>query len=211
MPEKVGADLTVEGLIHDLNNVFQTLLEAADLLETDRKWSPLAASMRRSVERGRRILSAFSEDSVASTDLEGIIAGAIEFAGDVLRALHIPDIEFCRRIEAGIRLKGAPMAWERALFNLFINAGQAMRHGGVIEIWARRAGQQIEITVADSGSGIPLEILPQIFKPHFSTRTSGSGLGLHIVESIVRQNGGSVHAANRTGAPGAAFRITVPA
>jgi signal transduction histidine kinase len=102
------------------------------------------------------------------------------------------------------------------LTNLFLNAAQAIAQGGTedrgsIEIAAARAGSAIEITVADSGPGIHPKILPRIFEPRFSTRAKRSGLGLHIVQTIVRQNGGEVTAANRPSGEGAQFRITLPA
>jgi signal transduction histidine kinase len=72
-----------------------------------------------------------------------------------------------------------------------------MPEGGVIEVHARKIGERIEITVRDEGPGIPAEILDEIFRPHVTTRASGGGLGLHIVETIVKQNDGRVRAANR--------------
>ena len=116
-----------------------------------------------------------------------------------------------RYVEPGLLLPRSSTDWERVLFNLFVNAAQAMKAGGIVEISARRAGQETEITVADNGPGIPQKILPQIFEPHFSTKSSSSGLGLHIVKSIVSQNGGTVSVWNRTDASGAAFCIRLPA
>jgi two-component system sensor histidine kinase HupT/HoxJ len=86
-----------------------------------------------------------------------------------------------------------------------------MTQGGIVELCARTVDDEVEITVADNGPGIPPGILPLVFRPNFSTRKRGSGMGLHIVESIVRRNGGRVVAGNRTAASGAEFRITVPA
>jgi hypothetical protein len=83
--------------------------------------------------------------------------------------------------------------------------------GGVIEVHARKIGERIEITVRDEGPGIPAEILDEIFRPHVTTRASGGGLGLHIVETIVKQNDGRVRAANRRDRRGAEFIITLPA
>ena len=65
----------------------------------------------------------------------------------------------------------------------------------------------VEIRVADEGPGIPTEILPRIFEPRFSTHASHTGLGLHIVESVVTENGGTVHAANRPEGKGAEICI----
>jgi signal transduction histidine kinase len=211
MAEQAAADLTVQGVVHDLNNVFQTIGEAAYLISSDPRWSSIAAMLNRSVERGRLIARCLGEKSASYGELEQIVDSAVEFAGDVLRALHITGIEFYRDIEPGLRLRGMPGCWERALLNLFVNAGEAMKQGGIVEVSARRAGDQIEIKVADNGPGIPEDVLAFIFKPNFSTRRRGSGMGLHIVESVVRRNGGRISASNRGAASGAEFRITVPA
>ncbi len=67
----------------------------------------------------------------------------------------------------------------------------------------------VQLEVADHGSGIAEEILPEIFRPRFSTHAS-RGLGLHIVETIVKDHEGEVTASNRTDRPGARFTIRVP-
>ncbi len=212
MPEERDADLALDGLVHDLSNVFQTILESAELLSSDKKWTSLARTLRRSADRGRRIVNGYRETTAAAAaDLEAVVDAAIEFATDVLRALRITGVQFRRDLDSGLRLKGDPAAWERVLFNLLINAGQAMPKGGVVDVRARLSEDSVEITVADNGPGIPEEVLPQIFQPRFSTSKSRSGLGLHIVKSLVRKNGGTVQAANRAGNRGAEFRISVPA
>jgi signal transduction histidine kinase len=67
-----------------------------------------------------------------------------------------------------------------------------------------------EIVVSDQGSGIPADILKHLFHPHVSAHGS-SGLGLHIVETVVEQHGGEVRAANRSDSTGAEFTILLPA
>ena len=67
-------------------------------------------------------------------------------------------------------------------------------------ISAQRDGDDsVELRVQDSGDGIPRELLPRIFEPHFSTRTTGTGLGLPIVRRLVESWGGSVQAESETG------------
>ena len=100
-------------------------------------------------------------------------------------------------------------AWERVLINLFCNAVQAMPQGGTIFVDACRKNDDIQIVVADEGSGIAPELLAVIFDPRVSTKTLG-GLGLHVVHSIVTQEAGEVRAAIATDA-GAEFTITLPA
>jgi signal transduction histidine kinase len=216
-PQGGGPDLTIEGLVHDLNNVFETISEAADYLAKDPKYARLGGSLKRSVTRGSRILSSYFEQTQAFLDFDVILDNAIEYARDSLQAVRGPSIDFVRNADPGIRLRGNPAAWERVLANLFLNAAQAIAQGGTgsdkgtVEISAARNGSAVEITVADSGPGIHPKILPRIFEPRFSTRAKRSGLGLHIVQTIVRQNGGDVSASNRPSGAGAQFHIRLPA
>ncbi|MBM3812732.1 MAG: HAMP domain-containing histidine kinase [Acidimicrobiia bacterium] len=210
MSTQSPADLTLEGLVHDLNNVFETIQEAADLLAKDAKHARLAAALRRGVSRGTRILGSYLEYSQELLDFELILDTATEFAHDFLRAVKGPRIEFIRKLEPGLRLRGNPAAWERVLVNLILNAAQAMESDGTVEITATRTAASIEITITDDGPGISPKVLPQIFEPRFSTRAKRSGLGLHIVKTIVENNGGSVTAANGHSGRGAVFHIQLP-
>ncbi len=210
MPPQAQADLSHEGLLHDLNGVFQTVLDCARILGSDPKWAAVSASLARSVERGRRILGGAGAAAVPSASLEAVLDSAIEFTRDFFLAVNGPRVEFRRLTEAGMRLPGSSGEWERVFFNLFINAGQAMKQSGVVEVRAVRTEAGASIAVADNGAGIPGDALPHIFQPRFSTRPAGSGLGLHIVKSIVVRNGGTVSAANRETGPGAEFRIFLP-
>ena len=97
--------------------------------------------------------------------------------------------------------------------NLFLNAAQAMRKPGRIEIGAEQGDGSLKITVADNGPGIPVDILPRVFRAHVSTNTNNarrSGLGLHIVLTIVKKYSGRVTAANRENRTGAVFTILLP-
>jgi signal transduction histidine kinase len=205
---RTETDLRLPCLVHDLNNVFQTLLEAADLLATDSRWGSLSAAIVRSVDRGRNLTqSIHSAEEATAAPFEDILGDSIAFVEDSMIAGRGPRIEFECEIDKGIELRHN-WAWERVLINLFSNAVRAMSDGGKIRVRATRRGQEIRISVADEGPGIPPGILDQVFEPHVSTR--GSGLGLHIVRTIVRQDGGEVYASNRPGGRGAEFTITIP-
>jgi signal transduction histidine kinase len=200
-------DLRLPCLVHDLNNVFQTLLEAADLLSTDPRWTELSAAIERSVDRGRNLTQSIQRAEEKAAPFEEILGDSIAFVEDSLVRGRGPRIEFECDIDRKIELR-RNWAWERVLINLFSNAVRAMSDGGKIRVRAERGASEIRISVADEGPGIPPAILDQVFEPHVSTR--GSGLGLHIVQTIVRQDGGEVRASNRPGGLGAEFTITIP-
>ncbi|MEZ5399996.1 MAG: HAMP domain-containing sensor histidine kinase [Bryobacteraceae bacterium] len=208
-----AGDLTLEGLVHDLNNVFETIQDIGDSLAGDPKYAKAATRLARSMHRANRILASYFEKSQASLDLELILEHAGEFANDTLQAVKGPQLRFSRNVAPGLRLRGNPAGWERVFTNLFLNAAQAMgEEGGSVEIDAAYAeGGAIAILIADDGPGISPKVLERIFEPRFSTRARRSGLGLHIVKTIVETAGGTVAAENRPGARGAQFRISLPA
>jgi signal transduction histidine kinase len=204
-----ATDLTLPCLVHDLNNVFQTLVEAADLLAVDPQWAPVSAAILRSIERGKGITDSMQQVEPEPAPFETILNNAIAFAEDSLISGRGPKIRFACNIELGIELRRT-WAWERVLINLFSNAMRAMPEGGTIYVSARTRGGYAEIVVRDEGAGIAPEILADLFRPHVSTKVRG-GLGLHIVETIVKQDDGEVRASNRTDGKGAEFTITIPA
>jgi len=95
------------------------------------------------------------------------------------------------------------------LKNLFRNAREAMTSGGKLSIAAYPQGQQIIIEVADTGSGIPPEDLPQVFDPFFTSNPQGSGLGLTTVHRIVSEHNGEISVKSTVG-EGTEFRIRLP-
>ena len=211
MDEAVDSDLTHESLIHDLNNVFETITEAAELLKTDRRWKPLSATLCRSVNRGKRLLGAIPD---RTPNLTVIVDDAIQSVMDYCIAARKPRMRFVRQIPPDLRLPGSAKDWERVFANIFLNAAQAMHKPGRIDISAEEIAESLSITISDNGPGIPADILPRMFRPNVSTKANGlgrSGLGLHIVASIVKKYSGRVLASNRERSSGAVFTILLPA
>lgn len=202
-------ELTLRCLIHDLDNVFQTFLDAAELLDTDPKWSSLAAVIQRGTERGQRLVRSITEVSNASYPFATIAEIAVQSARDFIQATHRSAMEFVVDVSPHVRVSGNVVEWERVLVNLLINAAQAIPRNGRVELSARQCEDAILICIADNGPGIAEEILPRLFEPHVSTKKRKSGLGLHIVRSIVEAHGGTVTAGNRAEG-GAEFVIRLP-
>jgi signal transduction histidine kinase len=184
------AELTLEGLVHDLNNVFQTIGESAELLEDDPKWEKLAHTLQRCAGRGYRIAHSILEQNRSAAELAPIIENASQFCQDCLECANRTKMEFYSEIDPAFHLKGDEAGWERVFVNLFLNSAQA----GAKKI--RICAHGDKIVVSDDGPGISLDLLPRIFHPRVSTKSIISGLGLYVVQSIVEQNGGSVTAEN---------------
>jgi len=101
---------------------------------------------------------------------------------------------------------------KQVLVNLVVNAVQAMPEGGTLTVGTRAADAAVVLWVADTGTGIPDEILGKIFLPFFSTKdvTEGTGLGLSVVHGIITAHGGSIDVQSRPG-QGTRFEICLPA
>jgi signal transduction histidine kinase len=123
-------------------------------------------------------------------------------------------LRFVHQLPDQLRLPGSTKDWERVFVNLFLNAAQVMQKPGRIEISAVHAANSIRIIISDNGPGIPPAILGNVFSPNVSTKrlpAGRSGLGLHIVSSIVEKHAGQISASNRERGTGAVFTISLPA
>jgi signal transduction histidine kinase len=97
----------------------------------------------------------------------------------------------------------------QVLTNLLLNALQAMPGGGTLTLGARADRRTLTLEVADTGPGIPPEVLPRIFEPYVTTKARGLGLGLPIARRIVEAHGGRIEAESEPGR-GARFRVALP-
>ncbi len=98
---------------------------------------------------------------------------------------------------------------KQSLINLMKNSMQAMSTGGELMIKTGEAGDGIWVSLTDTGCGIPQEQIKQIFEPYYTTKEKGSGLGLMIVQRIVRDHDGRLELTSH-GSKGATFRIWLP-
>jgi len=98
---------------------------------------------------------------------------------------------------------------QQVLVNLVKNAVQAMTTGGTLTLQTGETGDHVWVSVTDTGGGIPQEQLNRIFEPFYTTKKKGTGLGLMIVQRIIRAHDGRVELESLVGR-GTTFRIWLP-
>jgi PAS domain S-box-containing protein len=221
------------GIAHDLNNVLTPILVASQMLQSQ-NLSGDNAEMLRTIEKSaihgaglvKQVLlfARGSEGERIPVQLRHLISEMTR----LLRETLPKSIELRTRIEADLSLvMGDVTQLNQVLMNFAINARDAMPSGGQIEISARnlfadenfakqhpglRAGPHVCISVQDSGTGIPPEVMERIFDPFFTTKPpgKGTGLGLSTVLGIVKGHGGIVQVRSELG-KGACFEVYLPA
>lgn len=102
-----------------------------------------------------------------------------------------------------------PTQTQQALLNLVKNAMQAMTKGGTLTLQTGESTEAVWVSVADTGGGIPQEQLNRIFEPFYTTKKKGTGLGLMIVQRIVRAHNGRIELESHVGR-GTTFRLWLP-
>jgi two-component system NtrC family sensor kinase len=102
-----------------------------------------------------------------------------------------------------------PALLQQVVLNLLLNGIQAITAEGTVEVAIAQEEHQAVIVVKDTGKGISAEALPKIFKPFFTTRKEGTGLGLSLANGIVQSHGGTIDARSAPGT-GTQFRIRIP-
>ncbi|RLC32505.1 MAG: hybrid sensor histidine kinase/response regulator [Deltaproteobacteria bacterium] len=109
-------------------------------------------------------------------------------------------------------VEGYPQQLNQVFMNILVNAAQAIEERGEIRISTRKVNGYVEVSISDTGSGIPEENLPRIFDPFFTTKEvgKGTGLGMNVAYNIIRKHNGSIDVKSKVG-EGTTFRIRIPA
>lgn len=98
-----------------------------------------------------------------------------------------------------LRFYGDVSRIKQMLYNLILNAYEAMPEGGNLVISASHRGNEMAVSILDTGKGIPRDIQPHLFRPFQTTKKSGTGLGLAIVQKIVESHGGTIQLRSELG------------
>ncbi|HSV04669.1 MAG TPA: ATP-binding protein [Phenylobacterium sp.] len=212
------------GVAHDFNNLLMVASSGLDLM--DRTSDPirrdrLAQGIRQAIDRGADLtqqLLAFSRKSPQKTevvDLPELLAGMRDVLNRSLREdidVEISSADDLWPVEVD------PSQLEVAILNIAINARDAMPNGGAIAIGLANVAaseaqpaDMVQITVADTGHGMPPELLGRAFEPFFTTKGvgQGTGLGLSQVYGFARTSGGDVKIESEMG-QGAKVTLRLP-
>lgn len=140
----------------------------------------------------------------APHDLNSLVRDAAEFLKPELKSRNIL-IEL--ELAPGLPVLDVDQdQLKQAFFNIIKNASEAMKQGGLLKIRTGTDGEWVTVTFADTGGGMTQETMARVFEPYFTTKKTGSGLGLMITQRIVRAHGGEVVLESD---PGRGLRLTV--
>jgi signal transduction histidine kinase len=131
-------------------------------------------------------------------------------AQEVVRALNFDMEEKKVKLEIkgdAVTVEADQQLFRQMLFNLVLNAVQALEPGGEIQVVTGRKGPEAFLEIRDNGPGVPPEGRKEIFKPYFTTQQKGTGLGLAVVQQIVLAHGWEIECLSNE-PKGAIFRIT---
>jgi signal transduction histidine kinase len=113
-------------------------------------------------------------------------------------------------LEPGLRALADREKLEAVLANAVANAVESMGGAGLLRLGLHRRGDLVALTVEDSGGGIPAAALPKLFTPFYTTKTTGTGLGLAYAKKVVEGMGGTIDLTNRGDEAGAILTVLLP-
>ena len=193
------------GFIHEIKNHLSTLGLNLQLLAEDFQ-EPQTQRKRRALERIQRLqtecqrLVDVSNDFLrfarikdlqfASVDLAEVVDELVDFFSPMARQANIDIKQYLPSDLPPLRLDRD--LFKQALLNLMLNAQQAMPEGGTLTVQAERRPEEICLSLIDTGKGMTAEVMAKVFRPFFSTRTGGTGLGLATTRKIVQAHGGTI-------------------
>ncbi|MHC4982731.1 MAG: sensor histidine kinase [Planctomycetota bacterium] len=210
------------GLAHEIKNPLSTINVNLKLLaedigrsedETHRRWLRRIKNVQEEADRVRGILDDFLrfagkyELNLATLDLRQLIDELADFFGPQAQAAGVvmrtalPESELLCRADANLI--------KQALLNLMINAVDEMGKGGELLIKLSAEHERAIVEVIDTGPGIGSDDLERIFQAYYSSKQSGTGLGLPTSRRIIREHGGTIRVESVPGS-GTRFIITLP-
>ena len=226
--EAVG--MLAGGVAHDFNNVLTMILGNVDLLDT---WNgdPHAKALLGEIRHGSLQVANLTKQLLAFSRQQVLDIKPADLADVMSSARGLFERALGERIQLIVSLPDEPMVVlidatqiEQAILNLLVNARHALPEGGSVAVDVRRvplyadpawpdaeAGDYVQLTVSDTGTGMDEATRSRVFEPFFTTKElgHGTGLGLSSVHGVVKQAGGHIRVVSQPGR-GSRFEIVLP-
>ena len=207
------------GMAHEIHNPLTIISGEAQLhlerfKDQDQRVDQLLHSIieecHRAADITRRILRFAKPSSTdfGPVDLRTVVEDSLQLASYQVR-LH--QVERQLELPADLpKVRGIQTQLQEVILNLIVNACQAMgEQGGTLTVSAAAGSEQVELRVSDTGAGIPHSKLTKIFDPFYTTKHSGTGLGLFVSQRIIRAHHGSIDVRSTEGR-GTTFTVRLP-
>jgi signal transduction histidine kinase len=206
-----GANRISNMVRHDLRGPLQSIKNATFLAEQQpEKSKEMLEAIDKSVDYATKILEDL-RNSTSPIKLAKAVTNVNDLVEQSIASASIPgDINIHKSYGEGfIAASLDSTRIRRALDNLIKNAVEAMPRGGDLTVTVKKEGETVVIDVADTGVGIPKEVMESLFRPFFTTKPRGTGLGLAVCRQAVEAHGGTITLASEPG-KGTTFTMRLP-
>ncbi|HOY62166.1 MAG TPA: ATP-binding protein, partial [bacterium] len=206
------------GIAHEIRNPLGGVKSAVEILavefDADHPKRRFVEITNKEIQRMERIVCEFldfsrpQEPSLAPGRINSVLKSVLELSMKNLSKNNVRLKMDLFEPDAAFNMDSNQLG--QVFLNLVLNGVDSMPEGGELLVTTRRLGDEVEIEIADTGSGIDPADEERIFEPFFTKKQGGTGLGLPICRQIVERHGGRIAIRNRRDGQGAAARVALP-